>query len=86
MSERPSDGIGQPTSHVKLTVDVAKDVLLGHYGFDVSQNLPLLVTSVAEGKTISPPYSSHIEDTSPRMRQRSRAIHGNMPEIEIASL
>ncbi|XP_061490447.1 FERM and PDZ domain-containing protein 1 isoform X2 [Rhineura floridana] len=51
VSDRTSDGISQSPSHVKLTVDVQKDVLLGHYGFEVSQNLPLLITSVAAGST-----------------------------------
>ncbi|KAF7241201.1 FERM and PDZ domain-containing protein 1 [Varanus komodoensis] len=51
VSDGPSDGISQPASHVKLTVDVQKDELLGHYGFEVSQQLPLLVTSVAAGST-----------------------------------
>nr|XP_020647027.1 FERM and PDZ domain-containing protein 1 isoform X3 [Pogona vitticeps] len=51
VSERPPEGIGQPPSRVKLMVDVPKDVLLGHYGFEVSPNLPLLVTSVVEGST-----------------------------------
>ncbi|KAJ7335180.1 hypothetical protein JRQ81_013121 [Phrynocephalus forsythii] len=51
VSERPSEGIGQPPSRVKLTVDVPKDVLLGHYGFEVPQNLPLLVTSIVAGST-----------------------------------
>ncbi|XP_060619742.2 FERM and PDZ domain-containing protein 1 [Anolis sagrei] len=51
VSDKPSDGIGQPPSRVKLTVELQKDVLLGHYGFEVSQNLPLLITAVAAGST-----------------------------------
>ncbi|XP_062985144.1 FERM and PDZ domain-containing protein 1 [Elgaria multicarinata webbii] len=51
VSDRPSDGITQPASRIKLTVDVPKDVLLGHYGFEVSHHLPLLITSVAAGST-----------------------------------
>nr|XP_008112828.1 PREDICTED: FERM and PDZ domain-containing protein 1 [Anolis carolinensis]XP_016850528.1 PREDICTED: FERM and PDZ domain-containing protein 1 [Anolis carolinensis] len=51
VSDKPSDGIGQPPSRVKLTIEVQKDVLLGHYGFEVSQTLPLLITAVAAGST-----------------------------------
>ncbi|XP_070794605.1 FERM and PDZ domain-containing protein 1 isoform X1 [Pituophis catenifer annectens] len=51
VSDRPSDGSSQPASHVKLTVDVQKDVLHGHYGIEVSHNFPLLITSVAAGST-----------------------------------
>ncbi|XP_039200768.1 FERM and PDZ domain-containing protein 1 isoform X1 [Crotalus tigris] len=46
-----SDGSKQPASHVKLTVEVQKDVLLGHYGIEVSHNFPLFITSVAAGST-----------------------------------
>lgn len=50
MSDRSSDGSRQPPSHVKLTVDVQKDVLHGHYGIEVSHNFRLLITSVAAGR------------------------------------
>ncbi|XP_025028579.1 FERM and PDZ domain-containing protein 1 isoform X2 [Python bivittatus] len=50
VSDGPSDGNRQPAT-VKLTVEVQKDVLLGHYGIEVSHNLPLLITSVAAGST-----------------------------------
>ncbi|XP_042303623.1 FERM and PDZ domain-containing protein 1 [Sceloporus undulatus] len=51
VSDKPSDGTGHPASRVKLTIEVQKDALLGHYGFEVSQNLPLLITAVAAGST-----------------------------------
>uniref|UniRef100_A0A670Y6X5 FERM and PDZ domain containing 1 n=1 Tax=Pseudonaja textilis TaxID=8673 RepID=A0A670Y6X5_PSETE len=51
VSDRSSDGSRQPASHVKLTVDVQKDVLHGHYGIEVSHKFPLLITSVAAGST-----------------------------------
>uniref|UniRef100_A0A2D4HFF0 PDZ domain-containing protein n=1 Tax=Micrurus lemniscatus lemniscatus TaxID=129467 RepID=A0A2D4HFF0_MICLE len=51
VSDRPSDGNRQPPSHVKLTVDVQKDVLRGQYGIEVSYKFPLLITSVAAGST-----------------------------------
>ncbi|KAG8130338.1 hypothetical protein E2320_016935 [Naja naja] len=51
VSDRPSDGSREPASHVKLTVDVQKDVLHGHYGIEVSHKFPLLITSVAAGST-----------------------------------
>uniref|UniRef100_A0A7M4FYM9 FERM and PDZ domain containing 1 n=1 Tax=Crocodylus porosus TaxID=8502 RepID=A0A7M4FYM9_CROPO len=47
----PSDGINQPLTRVKLTVTIHKDLLLGHYGFEISPNLPLTITSVAAGST-----------------------------------
>nr|XP_033773391.1 FERM and PDZ domain-containing protein 1 isoform X2 [Geotrypetes seraphini] len=34
---------------MKLTLTVSKDLLLNSYGFDISQNLPLTITSVAAG-------------------------------------
>nr|XP_034996925.1 FERM and PDZ domain-containing protein 1 isoform X2 [Zootoca vivipara] len=51
VGDRALDSINQPPTRVKLTVEVQKDVLLGHYGFEVSRNLPLLITSVAAGST-----------------------------------
>ncbi|XP_063150890.1 FERM and PDZ domain-containing protein 1 [Candoia aspera] len=51
VSDGPSDGSRQPASRVKLTVDVQKDVLLGHFGIEVSHTLPLFITSVAAGST-----------------------------------
>ncbi|KAH0628468.1 hypothetical protein JD844_009681 [Phrynosoma platyrhinos] len=51
VSDKPSDGTGQTAIRVKLTIEVQKDALLGHYGFEVSQNLPLLITSVTAGST-----------------------------------
>ncbi|CAI5796883.1 FERM and PDZ domain-containing protein 1 isoform X1 [Podarcis lilfordi] len=51
VGDRASDSINQPPTRVKLTVEIQKDVLLGHYGFEVSQHLPLLITSVAAGST-----------------------------------
>ncbi|XP_050798983.1 FERM and PDZ domain-containing protein 1 [Gopherus flavomarginatus] len=47
----PSDGLNQPVTQVKLTVTVHKDLLLGHYGFEISPNPPLTITSVAAGST-----------------------------------
>ncbi|XP_025057201.1 FERM and PDZ domain-containing protein 1 [Alligator sinensis] len=47
----PSDGINQLLTRVKLTVTIHKDLLLGHYGFEISPNLPLTITSVAAGST-----------------------------------
>ncbi|CAM5115475.1 unnamed protein product [Eretmochelys imbricata] len=47
----PSDGLNQPVTRVKLTVTVHKDLLLGHYGFEISPNPPLAITSVAAGST-----------------------------------
>ncbi|XP_053156951.1 FERM and PDZ domain-containing protein 1 isoform X2 [Hemicordylus capensis] len=49
VSDRPTDVLSHSVSHIKITVDVRKDILLGHYGFEVSQNPPLLITSVAVG-------------------------------------
>ncbi|XP_054842106.1 FERM and PDZ domain-containing protein 1 [Eublepharis macularius] len=49
VSER-SDEFRQAASSVKLTVDIPKDALLGDYGFAVSPNPPLLITSVAAGR------------------------------------
>ncbi|XP_033029405.1 FERM and PDZ domain-containing protein 1 [Lacerta agilis] len=51
VGDKASDSTNQPPTRVKLTVEVQKDVLLGHYGFEVSQHLPLLITSVAAGST-----------------------------------
>nr|XP_028568763.1 FERM and PDZ domain-containing protein 1 [Podarcis muralis] len=51
VGDRTSDSVNQHPTRVKLTVEVQKDVLLGHYGFEVSQHLPLLITSVATGST-----------------------------------
>uniref|UniRef100_A0A8C3XK74 FERM and PDZ domain containing 1 n=1 Tax=Chelydra serpentina TaxID=8475 RepID=A0A8C3XK74_CHESE len=47
----PSDGLNQPVTRVKLTVIVHKDLLLGHYGFEISPNPPLTIASVAAGST-----------------------------------
>ncbi|XP_053887234.1 FERM and PDZ domain-containing protein 1 isoform X1 [Malaclemys terrapin pileata] len=47
----PSDGLNQPVTRVKLTVTVHKDLLLGHYGFEISPNPPPTITSVAAGST-----------------------------------
>uniref|UniRef100_A0A8C0G5U9 FERM and PDZ domain containing 1 n=1 Tax=Chelonoidis abingdonii TaxID=106734 RepID=A0A8C0G5U9_CHEAB len=47
----PSDGLNQPVTRVKLTVTVHKDLLLGHYGFEISPNPPLTIASVAAGST-----------------------------------
>ncbi|XP_038259719.1 FERM and PDZ domain-containing protein 1 isoform X2 [Dermochelys coriacea] len=47
----PSDGLNQPVMQVKLTITVHKDLLLGHYGFEISPNPPLTITSVAAGST-----------------------------------
>ncbi|XP_026502153.2 FERM and PDZ domain-containing protein 1-like [Terrapene carolina triunguis] len=47
----PSDGLNQPVTQVKLTVTVHKDLLLGHYGFEISPNPPPTITSVAAGST-----------------------------------
>ncbi|XP_009675198.2 FERM and PDZ domain-containing protein 1 [Struthio camelus] len=46
-----SDGIGQPASRVKLTVTIYKDLVHHHYGFEISPNLPLTITSVTAGST-----------------------------------
>ncbi|XP_065405835.1 FERM and PDZ domain-containing protein 1 isoform X4 [Chrysemys picta bellii] len=47
----PSDGLNQPVTRVKLTVTVHKDLLLGHYGFEISPNPPPTIASVAAGST-----------------------------------
>uniref|UniRef100_A0A8C8RG74 FERM and PDZ domain containing 1 n=1 Tax=Pelusios castaneus TaxID=367368 RepID=A0A8C8RG74_9SAUR len=47
----PSDGLNQAVTSVKLTVAVHKDLLLGHYGFEISPKPPLTIASVAAGST-----------------------------------
>nr|XP_056704633.1 FERM and PDZ domain-containing protein 1 [Euleptes europaea] len=49
VSDQSSDECRQAASRVKLTVEIQKDALLGHYGFAISQNPPLIITSVATG-------------------------------------
>ncbi|XP_048358712.1 FERM and PDZ domain-containing protein 1 [Sphaerodactylus townsendi] len=49
VSDRSSDECSQAANRIKLTVEIQKDALLGHYGFAVSQNPPLIITSVAAG-------------------------------------
>ncbi|XP_054034512.1 FERM and PDZ domain-containing protein 1 [Dryobates pubescens] len=51
MTDSTSDGSGQPASRVKLTVTVYKDLVLGHYGFEICPSLPLTIASVAAGST-----------------------------------
>uniref|UniRef100_A0ACB8ES96 Uncharacterized protein n=1 Tax=Sphaerodactylus townsendi TaxID=933632 RepID=A0ACB8ES96_9SAUR len=48
ISERPDHPgeCSQAANRIKLTVEIQKDALLGHYGFAVSQNPPLIITSV----------------------------------------
>ncbi|XP_067409446.1 FERM and PDZ domain-containing protein 1 isoform X2 [Emydura macquarii macquarii] len=46
-----SDGLNQPVTRVKLTVTIHKDLLLGHYGFEISPKPPLAITSVVAGST-----------------------------------
>lgn len=50
MGDRSSDVVTQPITRIKLTVDIQKDALFGNYGFEVSQNPPLLITAVAAGE------------------------------------
>lgn len=50
MTDSTSDGSGQPASRVKLTVTVYKDLVLGHYGFEICPSLPLTIASVTAGK------------------------------------
>ncbi|KAG6928897.1 hypothetical protein G0U57_006806 [Chelydra serpentina] len=52
----PSDGLNQPVTRVKLTVIVHKDLLLGHYGFEISPNPPLTIASVAAGRSRPLPF------------------------------
>ncbi|XP_054254321.1 FERM and PDZ domain-containing protein 1 [Indicator indicator] len=51
MTDSTSDGSSQPASRVKLTVTVYKDLVLGHYGFEICPSLPLTVASVVAGST-----------------------------------
>ncbi|NXD87810.1 FRPD1 protein, partial [Halcyon senegalensis] len=51
VTDRTSDGSAQPASRVKLTVTVYKDLVLGHYGFEICPNLPLTIASVTAGST-----------------------------------
>ncbi|NXX57231.1 FRPD1 protein, partial [Scopus umbretta] len=51
VTDSTSDGSGQPSSHVKLTVTVYKDLVLHHYGFEICPNLPLTIASVTAGST-----------------------------------
>ncbi|XP_063996749.1 FERM and PDZ domain-containing protein 1 [Pogoniulus pusillus] len=51
MTDSTSDGSGQPASRVKLTVTVYKDLVLGHYGFEICPSLPLTIASVTAGST-----------------------------------
>ncbi|OCT59281.1 hypothetical protein XELAEV_18001232mg [Xenopus laevis] len=41
----------QSSCSLKITVVIEKDLLLGSYGFDISQNPPLTVTAVTAGST-----------------------------------
>ncbi|NXN72753.1 FRPD1 protein, partial [Himantopus himantopus] len=51
VTDSTSDVSGQPTSRVKLTVTVYKDLVLHHYGFEICPNLPLTIASVTAGST-----------------------------------
>ncbi|NXG49020.1 FRPD1 protein, partial [Psilopogon haemacephalus] len=51
MTDSTSDGSSQPASRVKLTVTVYKDLVLGHYGFEICPSLPLTVASVTAGSS-----------------------------------
>ncbi|NXG69358.1 FRPD1 protein, partial [Baryphthengus martii] len=51
VTDTTNDGSGQPVSRVKLTVTVYKDLVLGHYGFEICPNLPLTIASVTAGST-----------------------------------
>ncbi|KFQ21743.1 FERM and PDZ domain-containing protein 1, partial [Merops nubicus] len=50
VTDSTSDGSGQPANRVKLTVTIYKDLVLGHYGFEICPNLPLTIASVTAGK------------------------------------
>ncbi|NXI42388.1 FRPD1 protein, partial [Galbula dea] len=51
VTDSMNDGNGQSVSRVKLTVTVYKDLVLGHYGFEICPNLPLTIASVTAGST-----------------------------------
>ncbi|XP_008946727.1 PREDICTED: FERM and PDZ domain-containing protein 1 [Merops nubicus] len=51
VTDSTSDGSGQPANRVKLTVTIYKDLVLGHYGFEICPNLPLTIASVTAGST-----------------------------------
>ncbi|NXU90971.1 FRPD1 protein, partial [Xiphorhynchus elegans] len=49
--ESTGDSGNPPTSRVKLTITVYKDLVLQHYGFEICPNLPLTIASVTAGST-----------------------------------
>ncbi|NWI67254.1 FRPD1 protein, partial [Todus mexicanus] len=51
VTDSTSDDSSQPASRVKLTVTIYKDLVLGHYGFEICPNLPLMIASVTAGST-----------------------------------
>ncbi|XP_074850098.1 FERM and PDZ domain-containing protein 1 [Carettochelys insculpta] len=51
VADIPPDSLSQPGTRVKLSVTIHKDLLLGHYGFEISPNPPLVIASVAAGST-----------------------------------
>uniref|UniRef100_A0A8D0CBG7 FERM and PDZ domain containing 1 n=1 Tax=Salvator merianae TaxID=96440 RepID=A0A8D0CBG7_SALMN len=84
MTDKTSDGISQPASHVKLTVDVQKDTLLGHYGFEVSQNLPLLITSVAAVKVFGLFFSQGAPKSSFLTAEKRARLKTNPAKVRFA--
>ncbi|KAM3939326.1 FERM and PDZ domain-containing protein 1 isoform 2-T2 [Leptodactylus fuscus] len=47
--DNPCIGPNQYACSLKITLDIRKDPHLGSYGFDISPNLPLMVTAVTAG-------------------------------------
>ncbi|NXX28212.1 FRPD1 protein, partial [Nicator chloris] len=45
------DSAAQPSSRVKVTITVYKDLVLQHYGFEICPGLPLTIASVTAGVT-----------------------------------
>ncbi|NWU14162.1 FRPD1 protein, partial [Cephalopterus ornatus] len=50
-TDSAGDSVVPPTSRVKLTVTVYKDLILQHYGFEICPTLPLTIASVTAGST-----------------------------------